>query len=81
MVQAVLDALSAPEGSGDLRTGPQRYHDALAEAMRRLLASDLLPARAGQPVKALVHVSRRLPPGTAGPGWTAMMPARWPTTR
>ncbi len=25
--------------------------------MRRLLASDLLPKRAGQPVKALVHVS------------------------
>ena len=57
MVQAVLDALSAPEGSGDLRTRPQRYHDALAEAMKRLLASNLLPARAGQPVKALVHVS------------------------
>ena len=57
MVQAVLDALSVPCGGGDLRTRPQRYHDALAEAMRRLLASDLLPARAGQPVKALVHVS------------------------
>ncbi len=57
MVRAVLDALSAPCGAGDLRTRPQRYHDALAEAMRRLLASDLLPARAGQPVKALVHVS------------------------
>jgi hypothetical protein len=57
MVQAVLDALSAPEGGGDLRTRRQRYHDALAEAMRRLLASDLLPKRAGQPVKALVHVS------------------------
>ena len=57
MVQAVLDALSAPEGGGDLRTRPQRYHDALAEAMRRLLASNLLPQRAGQPVKALVHVS------------------------
>ena len=57
MVQAVLDALAAPEGGGDLRTRAQRYHDALAEAMRRLLASDLLPARAGQPVKALVHVS------------------------
>ena len=56
MVQAVLDALSAPEGSGDLRTRPERYHDALAEAMRRLLASNLLPARAGQPVKALVHI-------------------------
>ena len=34
MVQAVLDALSAPAGGGDLRTRPQRYHDALAEAMR-----------------------------------------------
>ena len=56
MVQAVLDALSAPESGGDLRTRPQRYHDALAEAMRRLLASDLLPNRAGQPVKALVHI-------------------------
>ena len=57
MMQAVLDALSAPAGGGDLRTRPQRYHDALAEAMRRLLASDLLPRRAGQPVKALVHIS------------------------
>jgi uncharacterized protein DUF222 len=57
MVQAVLDALSAPQGSGDLRTRPQRYHDALAEAMKRLLASNLLPQRAGQPVKALVHVT------------------------
>jgi hypothetical protein len=57
MVQAVLDALSAPCGAGDLRTGPQRSHDALEEAMRRLLASNLLPARAGQPTKALVHIS------------------------
>src|SRR5271156_2724760 len=57
LVQAVLDALSAPQGGGDLRSRPERYHDALAEAMRRLLASDLLPQRAGQPVKALVHVS------------------------
>jgi Domain of unknown function (DUF222) len=56
MVQAVLDALAAPGGAGDLRTHPQRYHDALAEAMRRLLASNLLPQRAGQPVKALVHI-------------------------
>ena len=56
MVQAVLDALSVPEGRGDLRTRPQRYHDALAEAMKRLLASDLLPQRAGQPARALVHI-------------------------
>ena len=57
MVQAVLDALSAPNGGGDLRTRAQRYHDALAEAMKRLLASNLLPQRAGQPVKALVHMT------------------------
>src|ERR1700722_15405306 len=56
MVQAVLDALAAPRGGDDPRTRPQRYHDALEEAMRRLLASDLLPKRAGQPVKALVHI-------------------------
>ena len=35
MVQAVLDALAAPAGGGDLRTRPQRYHDALAEASSR----------------------------------------------
>jgi Domain of unknown function (DUF222) len=34
MVQAVLDALAAPGGGGDLRTHPQRYHDALAGVMR-----------------------------------------------
>jgi hypothetical protein len=56
MVQAVLDALAAPAGGEDVRTRPERYHDALAEAMKRLLASDLLPKRAGQPVKALVHI-------------------------
>jgi hypothetical protein len=56
MVQAVLDALSAPEAGGDSRTHRERYHDAMAEAMRRLLASDLLPKRAGQPVKALTHI-------------------------
>jgi len=55
MVAAVLDALSAPQ-PGDLRTQPQRCHDALEEAMRRLLASGLLPQRAGQPTKALVHI-------------------------
>jgi hypothetical protein len=56
MVQAVLDALAAPQPGGESRTRAQRYHDALGEAMRRLLASDLLPRRAGQPVKALAHI-------------------------
>jgi hypothetical protein len=36
MVAAVLDALSAPSGAGDLRTRPQPYHDAMAEAMPSL---------------------------------------------
>ena len=57
MVQAVLDALSAPDGSEDLRTRRERYHDALGEAMKRLLASGLLPKRAGQPARALVHIT------------------------
>ena len=57
IVGTVLDALSAPAGAEDTRTHAQRYHDALAEAMRRLAASDLLPERAGQPVRAWVHVS------------------------
>jgi hypothetical protein len=57
VVGAVLDALSAPAGAEDTRSHAQRYHDALQEAMRRLLAADLVPERAGQPVKALVHVS------------------------
>src|SRR5712691_7920721 len=57
VVGAVLDALSAPMGAQDTRTHAQRYHDGLAEAMRRMIAGGLLPERAGQPVKALVHVS------------------------
>ena len=37
MVGTVLDALSAPAGNDDDRTRDQRYHDALQEAMRRLV--------------------------------------------
>ena len=51
-VQTVLDALSAPAGADDDRTHEQRYHDALQEAMRRLLAAGLLPGAlraAGRP--------------------------------
>jgi hypothetical protein len=57
LVATVLDALSARAGAEDTRTRAQRYHDALAEALRRLVAADLLPDRAGSPTKALVHVS------------------------
>ena len=57
VVTAVLDALSAPAGAEDTRTYGQRYHDALQEAMRRLVAGGLLPERAGQPVKVVAHIS------------------------
>jgi len=57
VVTAVLDALSAPMDAEDTRTREQRYHDALEDAMRRLVASGLLPERAGQPVKIWAHVS------------------------
>jgi len=53
----VLDALGAPAGKEDDRSQEERYHDALAEAMRRLLAAGLLPERAGQPVKGWAHIS------------------------
>jgi hypothetical protein len=86
MVQAVLDALAAPEGGDDIRTRPERYHDALREAMRRLLASDLLPKRAGQPVKALVHIYFaelcEMDPGSAlQDKWIAEYRAQWAAHR
>jgi Domain of unknown function (DUF222) len=79
---AVLDALSAPAGAQDTRTRAQRCHDALAEAMRRLLAADLVPERAGQPVKAWVHISladlMRLEGSSAlQEEWTAQVRAAW----
>jgi Domain of unknown function (DUF222) len=86
MVQSVLDALAAPQGGEDERTRPQRYHDALQEAMKRLLASDLLPKRAGQPVKALVHVCFADLLEMDGDGilqdkWIAEYRARWAAHR
>jgi hypothetical protein len=57
IVGTVLDALGGLAGTGDSRSREQRYHDALQEAMRRLVAGGLLPERAGQPVRALVHIS------------------------
>ena len=86
VVTAVLDALAAPAGAADDRTHEQRYHDALQEAMRRLLAADLLPERAGQPVRALVHVSLAdlmLLDGSSAllDEWTAGVRAQWAAHR
>ena len=57
LVKTVLDALSAPAGTEDTRSKAQRWHDALAEAMRRLLTAGLLPDRAGPAIRALVHIA------------------------
>jgi hypothetical protein len=56
VVTAVLDALSAPRGAEDDRSHAMRYHDALEEACRRLVAAGLLPERAGQPVKVTGYI-------------------------
>jgi hypothetical protein len=86
MVGAVLDALAKPAGAEDTRSKAERYHDALGEAMKRLLAGDLLPDRAGHPVKALVHMTlgelRALDGGSALQGeWITAAAARWAAHR
>ena len=86
VVGRVLDALGAPAGKDDDRSQEQRYHDALAEAMRRLLAAGLLPERAGQPVKAWVHISLAdlllLDADSAlQEQWTAQVRERWAARR
>jgi Domain of unknown function (DUF222) len=86
VVTAVLDALSAPAGAEDDRTQAQRYHDALEEAMRRLVAAGLLPERAGQPVKVWAHMSLadllRLDGSSAlQEEWTAQVRAQWAARR
>ncbi|HEV2933137.1 MAG TPA: DUF222 domain-containing protein [Streptosporangiaceae bacterium] len=86
VVTAVLESLSAPRGSEDTRTREQRYHDALEEAMTRLIAAGLLPDRAGQPVKAMVHVSlpelRAMDGGSVLQGqWITAVRAKWAAHR
>jgi hypothetical protein len=86
LVRRVLDALGTPADKDDDRTQDQRYHDALQEAMRRLVASDLLPERAGQPVKAWVHISLADLMVLDGDSalqeqWTAQIRERWAARR
>ena len=82
VVTTVLDALSAPAGAEDTRSQAQRFHDGLAEAMRRLVTAGLLPERAGQPVKAWVHISLADLMVLEGSSalleeWTARVRAQW----
>ncbi len=86
LVGAVLEALSAPAGAEDTRSRAQRCHDGLEEAMRRLAASGMLPERAGQPVKAWVHINLAdlmvLDGGSAlQEEWTARVRAAWAARR
>ena len=86
IVGTVLDALAGLAGSEDERSKEQRYHDALQEAMRRLVAGGLLPERAGQPVKALVHITladlmHLNGSSTATDEWIDGVRARWAARR
>lgn len=62
---AVLEALGKKRGPEDDRNQGQRFHDALAEACRRLLRARLVPDRAGADTQVIVHIPlsqlRRLP--------------------
>jgi hypothetical protein len=57
IVQTVLESLMAKHGPEDDRTHGERMHDALHEAMKRLLGTNLLPPQGGKPVTALVHIN------------------------
>src|SRR5579859_6862564 len=67
-VQAVLDALGKKAGPEDTRTQAQRYHDALEDIMRRVIAGGL-PDRAGQPTQIQLFMTLDQLTGLAtGPG-------------
>ncbi|HUB41266.1 MAG TPA: HNH endonuclease, partial [Streptosporangiaceae bacterium] len=66
--EVVLGALSRRFGPEDTRTLAQRQHDALEEAMLRLIAADrMLPRQAGQPVRLQLDITLdQLADGGAG---------------
>jgi hypothetical protein len=80
-LSAVLEALGKRAGPEDIRSAAQRRHDALEEACRRLVASGMLPGRAGQPTQIQVHMSlsqlRDLPGASAAEAaWAAARAAQ-----
>jgi hypothetical protein len=75
---AVLEALGKRAGPEDLRSKWQRDHDALEEAMRRLIAANCLRERAGQPTQIQLGMTlgqlRGLPGGGAAEAaWATAM--------
>ena len=86
VVGRVLDALGGKAGKDDDRSKEERYHDALQEAMRRLVSANLVPERAGQPVKAWAHIALAdlllLDADSAlQEQWTAQVRQRWAAHR
>ena len=55
-LQAIFDSLGKHLGPDDHRSIEQRQHDALAEALHRLIKADLLPESAGQATLAQVLI-------------------------
>jgi Domain of unknown function (DUF222)/HNH endonuclease len=56
-LRAVLESLGGKMGPEDTRSQRQRWHDALEEACVRLIASGMLPQRAGQPVHLQLQIT------------------------
>jgi uncharacterized protein DUF222 len=54
IVQKIFDSLGKNTGPEDLRTEGERNHDALEEALRRLIKSGMLPDSAGMDTRAMV---------------------------
>jgi Domain of unknown function (DUF222)/HNH endonuclease len=79
-LRTVLDSLGAKTGPEDVRTQPQRDHDALEEACVRLIASGMLPQRAGQPVHLQLQITLEqlwaLAGGRGAPGLRTAWSAR-----
>ncbi len=68
-VTAVLEALGKKAGPEDLRSEPQRFHDALQLACELLLRAKLVPDRAGADTKVVANISLRdlrAMPGASG---------------
>lgn len=68
-LQKIIDAFGKHLGPEDLRTSEQRQHDALGEALSRLLKAGLAPQSSGMDTQAMVNVTlaqlRRLPGSAA----------------
>jgi len=68
-VTAVLEALGKKAGPEDLRSQPQRFHDALQLACELLLRARLVPDRAGADTQVVANISLRdlrAMPGASG---------------